>query len=93
MTIEIGFDHLHIEKVNGISFITQDAFARTIHGANANKTVWKRTGQIGLLPLDARLRLRKAAETENPRERHKAIRDADAWVKSTYPEYFQPAKE
>lgn len=57
------------------------------------KDAWLQTGQIGLLPLDARLRLKKAAAINNQRDRQKAIAEADAWVKATYPEYFQPAKE
>lgn len=54
------------------------------------RAVWKKTGEIGLLPYDARLRLQKAARAPNPRERIKAMAEADAWVKATYPEYFQP---
>lgn len=54
---------------------------------------WAKTGEIGLLPLDARLRMQRAAAIQNRRDRLIAISETEAWVKSTYPEYFQPEKE
>lgn len=54
---------------------------------------WRAAGEIGLLPLDARLRLRKAASIENRRDRLAAIGEAEAWVKSTYPQFFNQRSE
>jgi hypothetical protein len=54
---------------------------------------WILTGEIGLLPYDARLRLKKAGATKksrnDPLARIRALNEAEAWVKSTYPQFFK----
>lgn len=55
---------------------------------NDNVNPWEATGQIGLLPYEARERLRRAAAVENPRDRRFAIEQADRWVRAMYPQFF-----
>lgn len=46
----------------------------------------------GFLPPDAARRLKEAATNNpslDPMERLRAINEADAWVKATYPQYFR----
>lgn len=72
--------------------ITATAVLAAMAGMN-NKNTWAVTGEVGLLPLDARLRLRKAASIENRRDRLIAMSEAEAWVKSTYPQYFNQKEQ
>lgn len=57
------------------------------------KNPWAETGEIGLLPYDARLRLQKAAATkippDDPLARIREMYWAEKWVKDTYPQFFE----
>ena len=54
---------------------------------------WVETGEIGLLPYDARCRLKKAAETkippDDPLVRIRAMNEAAEWVKAEYLQFFK----